>query len=246
MALTDDERQTVAFLDVPYEDKDIVQKLGAKWDSFYRKWYVPLNLNNSSFTKWFGKTPDFNLSPCSITNPRLYIDLVPQTSWTDNLSQQFATKDWNLIRKFIYQKANNVCEVCGNVGPKGRIDAHERWHYDDKSKTQILTNISALCPTCHLATHLGFAETIGKLNVAEAQLGWINLWTPSELLIHKKEAFALWHYRSQFEWITDVTWIFNQNLSLSKKTLDILTQSGECWFLDKSKIKTINSIAKQP
>ena len=28
------------YLDVPYEEKDKVKNLGARWDTYYKKWFV--------------------------------------------------------------------------------------------------------------------------------------------------------------------------------------------------------------
>lgn len=40
------------FLAVPYDDKDIVKALGAKFDSIAKKWYVPVGLSRAAFNPW--------------------------------------------------------------------------------------------------------------------------------------------------------------------------------------------------
>lgn len=40
-------------LDVPYEDKDRVHALGARWDAANQAWYVPEDANLAFFSSWF-------------------------------------------------------------------------------------------------------------------------------------------------------------------------------------------------
>ncbi len=39
-------------LNVPYAEKDIVKKLGARWDPINKTWYVPDNVDLKKFSKW--------------------------------------------------------------------------------------------------------------------------------------------------------------------------------------------------
>ncbi len=235
--LSNYDRQSVSFLNVPITERDEASKLGALWDKVYRKWYVPLHLDINKFSKWFGKTPDFNLYRSSLNNPKLFIDLVPRTSWSHNLSQQLSKSDWNKIRKLVYEKSNNVCEVCGCVGTNGRIDAHERWHYDEGSKIQTLVKISSLCPNCHMSSHMGFARVQKKEHIAMAHLAWINLWSEEECEQHSYHSFQTWARRSQYAWKTDVSLLFEYGISLSPKSMEILIQENGKWFIDTNKIK---------
>lgn len=235
--LNDDDRYSVSFLNVPFSEIDKAKSKGALWDNVYRKWYIPTHLNPNDFEQWLGITPDFNFSKSLLNNPRLYIDLVPRTSWAHNLCNQLAKSDWDKIRKKVYEKSNFVCEICGGTGPKNRLDAHERWHYDDSSKTQTLVKISSLCPNCHMSTHMGFAKVLGKEHIAMAHLAWINLWTSEESHIHLAHSFNQWQMRSKFEWETDISLLFDDNNVLSANTLKILKQDKDKWFIDKTKIK---------
>lgn len=40
------------YLDVPYEEKDKVKNLGARWDTYYKKWFVSNPLDYYMFKKW--------------------------------------------------------------------------------------------------------------------------------------------------------------------------------------------------
>lgn len=39
-------------LDVPYEEKEEVKMLGARWDPEIKKWYVPDNKSAKPFARW--------------------------------------------------------------------------------------------------------------------------------------------------------------------------------------------------
>jgi hypothetical protein len=41
-----------AILDVPYEEKEEVKRLGARWDPDLRKWFVPRGLKEELFLRW--------------------------------------------------------------------------------------------------------------------------------------------------------------------------------------------------
>lgn len=46
-------------LDIPFEDKENVKLLGAKWDSKIKKWVVPNKSGYFTFSKWLIKDYDF-------------------------------------------------------------------------------------------------------------------------------------------------------------------------------------------
>lgn len=48
-------------LDVPYAQKDEAKRLGARWDSNQRVWYVPESVDLVPFEKWIPKPPDINI-----------------------------------------------------------------------------------------------------------------------------------------------------------------------------------------
>ena len=48
----------VVFLVVPYQEKDEVKRLGARWDPEVRKWYVPEGRQLDPFSKWLPDASD--------------------------------------------------------------------------------------------------------------------------------------------------------------------------------------------
>jgi hypothetical protein len=45
--------RAVIFLKVPFAEKDEAKRLGARWDSAMKKWYVPHNLDINLFSQWW-------------------------------------------------------------------------------------------------------------------------------------------------------------------------------------------------
>src|SRR5215210_6234605 len=86
---------------------------------------------------------------------------------------------WYALRSMVYRRASNRCEACG--APRGRdrqrLEAHERWQYDENTYTQTLRRLIALCWSCHRATHIGFAEVTGTSTEASGQLRAVNGWS---------------------------------------------------------------------
>lgn len=83
---------------------------------------------------------------------KLKVDLIPQTSWGNNLRNKLSPEQWDGVRKSIYAKAGNSCELCG---AKGRLECDEVWEFDNETDTQKLASMSALCKKCHNVKHLG-------------------------------------------------------------------------------------------
>lgn len=138
-------------------------------------------------------------------NPKLSIELVPQTSWFDNVRAKVPRKEWDFLRKRTYAAANNRCEICNGVGPSHPVECHEKWHYDDKKKIQKLEGLIALCPACHKVKHIGLSEARGEYEEALAQLCKVNKWDSIEATEYVQAVFDLWHLRSRHQWKVDIS-----------------------------------------
>lgn len=75
---------------------------------------------------------------------KLTIELVPATSWGNNLRSRLPKKSWNAIRKRVYKEADFKCEICGGVGKRHPVECHEVWEYDDVNHIQSLVGFVAL------------------------------------------------------------------------------------------------------
>jgi hypothetical protein len=140
----------------------------------------------------------------------LELELVPSTSWGDNLRSRLSRSEWDIVRRKTYRDANFICEICGGVGTRHPVEAHERWEYDDVNHVQTLVGMIALCPTCHQAKHIGRTLSVADEATQDRVLAHImrvNHWTHTLLLIEIERAFAQHAERSQHQWTLDISWI---------------------------------------
>ena len=112
--------------------------------------------------------------------PVLLPDMLPTTSWEANLRSLLSEAEWDRLRKFCYQAAGNTCVACGSRG-EPHVEAHESWKFDEATGVQTRRGLLCLCPTCHKAKHLGFANRIGRLPQVLDRLKWLNDWDEATL-----------------------------------------------------------------
>lgn len=105
-------------------------------------------------------------------NLKLTIDLVPETAWGENLRKLLRASDWDILRHTAYEKTNHKCSICET--PSDNLEAHEVWNYDISFKTQTLTDIIALCKSCHFVKHIRQAKRIGAEKHAQSHFLKIN------------------------------------------------------------------------
>jgi len=144
---------------------------------------------------------------------RLRIELVPSSSWGDNLRDGMKIKrgEWELLKRGCFEAAGYKCEVCGGVGRKHPVECHEEWSYDEGEGVQKLVRLVALCPMCHRAKHIGHTLYVLGGGVAEAVLrhiGRVNGQTEGEVMEMVVEAFGVHQRRSSRSWEVDVSNLF--------------------------------------
>jgi len=135
-------------------------------------------------------------------NLKLRIELVPSTSFFDNLRNNVSRKEWDIIRKESYLKSNEKCAICG---VKGRLNCHEIWDYDDINHIQKLVGFTALCTNCHNIKHIGLAKMQADqgrfdFNKVIDHFCKVNNCTKKTYQDHHKESFDEWHERSKHDW----------------------------------------------
>lgn len=133
---------------------------------------------------------------------KLQIELVPKTSWGNNLRSRIPSKQWDEIRKLCYIQHNHQCAICRS---QGRLSCHEIWEYDEESYVQRLVGFVALCDLCHYVKHIGYAG----IQAAKGNLDFnrlvehytaVNQCSRDDFMQHRKEAFEEWKKRSMHEW----------------------------------------------
>jgi len=136
---------------------------------------------------------------------KLTIELVPRTSWGNNLRSAMTPKQWRALSGMVCDRAYNVCEVCGGVGPNHPVECHEIWEYNDRNHTQKLTGMVALCPDCHMVKHIGYARVQGKYEIALKHFMKVNGLKRKAAEDHVKAAFQIWRERNKNDWTLNIS-----------------------------------------
>ena len=153
-----------------------------------------------------------------VTGEPLKIELIPSTSWGDNLRSRMKPAQWNRLRKNQYQKANHQCEICGqtgkNQGYNWAVECHEVWGYDDVALVQELIGLIALCPLCHLVKHFGLAQVQGRERQALQHLQDVNGWDHGTAKHYISYIAGVWKRRSKYDWRLDLGYLQRQGIEI--------------------------------
>jgi hypothetical protein len=200
------------YLNIPYKDRKIVKQLGGFWDATVKKWYCS---EDNELCSLYDEYKEIEIigEDRTIGGNKLYIDMIPKTSYFTNVRSIFNDCDWNLIRHHIYERVDYKCECCGKKKLK-YLEAHERWEYNEETKTQKLVRIIALCKLCHSATHYGHSRRTKNIDKINNHIKKINNYTDDELHNHIKEAYTLWKYRNKIKWTIDLNIITNSGFKI--------------------------------
>ena len=136
---------------------------------------------------------------------KLDFEFVPEECWFDNLRSRLTPADWDRVRKDAYARAGWRCRICG---AKGRMEAHEKWSYDDEKALQKLEDVLALCGRCHEVKHIGRAQLMGRGDDAMEWFMQVN--GCSQMEFHEALGAANTKYRERNKiegWVTDITWL---------------------------------------
>jgi hypothetical protein len=206
-----------AYLAVTFEEKDEAKKLGAKWDAINKKWYAP-NMEPLLLEKWKINTEQVILlcEDRTYGGNNLFVDLIPTTCWFTNVRSCVHPRDWDRLRKHVYERVNYICECCNINTQKTNVilEAHERWDYNEETQTQKLVRIVALCHDCHQSTHTGLAGIKGKGMEAREHIKKIRGFTEQDYKKHMDEATEIWRKRSMINWNLDLSLITSNNIKL--------------------------------
>jgi hypothetical protein len=137
----------------------------------------------------------------------LTIDLIPKTSFMDNVRKAVSADSWDMIRRKTYAEYKYACGACAieNVV----LECHEIWKFNEKQRIQKLTGLIALCSKCHRVKHFGFAiiqAQEGKLNLEDliAHFLTVNNCEPEDFKSHLNASIEIWEKRSKKEWKIDL------------------------------------------
>ena len=137
----------------------------------------------------------------------LEIELVPKTSFFNNVRSVITDSQWDIIRKKCYKKANHICEICGGKGDKWPVECHEVWQYDDTNHIQKLIGFIALCPNCHKVKHYGYATITNNAELVFNYFIKINNINKEEAIKYIDNVFELWKLRSKYNWEVNIDFL---------------------------------------
>ena len=183
---------------VPSWDEAHAFDCGARYDATHG-WTAPNDAYLASLWKWLPRKFDPDAP-----RPVLMPDMLPVTTWEQNIRFKLGTDAWDRMRRHAYRAAGFRCEICG---AKGRLEAHEWFELENETTTQRLKRIIALCPLCHAAHHVGLAQRRGVLPDVRRHLRDVNGWSESELNHAMSEAYEVWQQRCEWPWHVDLSWL---------------------------------------
>ena len=141
---------------------------------------------------------------------RLNIELVPDACWASNLRHILRPKDWDTVRRDAYARAGGKCTVC-NRSVK-RLEAHEKWEFDEENGIQRLSDVVALCHMCHSVVHIGRTSLVEDEERAISWFMRVNGCSYADYINAVNEANRVHQRRNRIpEWQLDVSWLSRFN-----------------------------------
>lgn len=136
---------------------------------------------------------------------KLDFELVPEECWFSNLRSALTPKDWDTVRRDAYKRAGGKCAVCGR---QGRLEAHEKWSYDEKKALQRLVDVVALCKACHEVKHISRTQLMGRGADAMEHFMQVNGCSQMEYHAALQKMNEEYLRRNKVEgWVTDISWL---------------------------------------
>jgi hypothetical protein len=136
---------------------------------------------------------------------KLEIELVPSSCWRSNMRNAMTKKQWDTLRKSVYEQYNHRCALCN---AEGMLHCHEIWHYDDEEHIQTLKGFIALCTMCHHVKHIGHARVLadkGQLDINSVIEHYckVNECSKKDFDVHEAKALKQLKKRNKHPWLTE-------------------------------------------
>lgn len=140
---------------------------------------------------------------------KLQFELVPDSCWYSNLRSFLTPAQWDRVRRDAYARAGGKCMICNR--PARRLEAHERWDYDEQNKTQILLDVVGICHGCHAVIHIGRTQLMGQEREACDWFCKVNNCTYADYRAALGEANETHQRRNRVgEWQLNLQWLFDR------------------------------------
>jgi hypothetical protein len=188
---------------VPTWDEKEIFDLGGEYAKDIGFFIPPAHNFPDDFFNWLPRRYKETVNP-----PYLVPEMLPVSTWEDNLRTRLQPEHWDRLRRYCYRAAGGKCEICGKLDDKP-LECHEEWKFDDVKKIQKLKRLLALCTLCHKAHHLGFAKRAGIYTDVLEHIKQVNGWTNAELNPALDRAEDVCNERSRHPWKLDISWVFS-------------------------------------
>ena len=184
---------------VPPWDESAALRSGARYDKYFG-FYLPNTESTDNVYEW--------LPLRWKRSPALVPEMLPVTAWAQNVRTATTKEQWDRYRRYSYKAAGYRCEICG-AGGKTQLECHERWQFltRDGVRIQKLVGLISLCPLCHKAHHLGFANTAGVLPQVLYHICLVNEWSAEQLDAALIDLETSWKRDSKHKWQLDLEWL---------------------------------------
>ena len=137
---------------------------------------------------------------------KLNFELVPDGCWGSNLRTILSKAQWDFLRKDAYARAEGKCMICGRKAT--RLEAHERWSYNESKNVQKLQDVIAVCHDCHQVIHIGLTQLRGEEDRAIKHFLRVNKCTYFEYISSLKIANEINKRRNTVsDWVIDLKWL---------------------------------------
>ena len=139
---------------------------------------------------------------------KLTFEMVPEECWYSNLRSVLKPADWDIIRKDAYARAGGRCTICGR---SARLEAHEKWSYDNEWALQKLEDVVALCRECHEVKHISRTQLMGRGMDAMEHFMRVNQCSQMDFHDALQQTNEEYLQRNRVEgWVTDISWLKNK------------------------------------
>ncbi len=137
---------------------------------------------------------------------KLNFELVPDSCWYSNLRTILSKAQWDFIKAEAKERSGGKCMICGKK--TARLEAHEKWSYDEKTCTQKLEDVISICHDCHSVIHIGRTQLKGDEERAEKHFIAVNNCSYAEYRKALGKANEDHKRRNQIsEWKLDLTYL---------------------------------------
>ncbi len=209
-------RREHGYLDVPYTERGLAKRLGARWDPAEYSWRTATP-GLAAFQCW-ARLPTILAEEDRGFGKGLFADPIPASSWYRNVRSAVSERDWYRVSQMVRRRAGWRCEACGlrAASPKDRalLDAHERFSYDERSGIQTLRRLICLCAACHGVTHFGHSVVTGAGQEAFSHLQLVTGMSAAQAEHHLDMAFSVSRRRSEIPWVLDLSVIASAGVAV--------------------------------